>query len=462
MDEQGTVIRNGRIVRHDRVVDGDLVMEGGVITHLGPSANGTGARDEVDAAGCFVLPGFVDIHVHGGVGFDLTSGLFDPESKSFDPDESLYDEMLPKVAAHFARHGVTFALLATVAAPEERLMRVLALMADHVQGLRNGVDGSYLGGTFIEGTFVKDRRYAGAQNADHFREPSIDLFERLNEAARGTIRYVNVVPEFGKKACELTRALSEKGVLVGAGHTGCTATQYLEAVENGLRTAVHLTNGPTGSSFKPFDEGGALQAALRSPQVFAELIVDGYHVFPGYVRDIIRRKGPYRVCIITDAMFASGAEGITDFEVSGVRGQASDNGEYLCVVDAENTLFGSCVRMDVEFANLLSYLTCDMPGVWNHVHEALPLQDALAAAVKMCCTNPARVVGLLDDPRKATGTMEPGKWADIVLGELRGEPGRYEFQVRKLFARGREVDIGDGGAATVRPTRRTAACARVE
>ena len=134
MADQTLVIRNGRIVRHGRIMEGDLAIDDGVISYIGSGSPDLGGRREVDAQGCYVMPGFVDLHVHGGCGFDLTSGLFDPETKSFRSDDRHYEQMLPTVSAHFARHGVSFAALASVASGEERLKQVLSLLADYVLG----------------------------------------------------------------------------------------------------------------------------------------------------------------------------------------------------------------------------------------------------------------------------------------------------------------------------------------
>jgi N-acetylglucosamine-6-phosphate deacetylase len=312
---------------------------------------------------------------------------------------------------------------------------------------RNGADGARLDGAFIEGTWTRDPAFSGAQNPEHFREPSIELFERFQAASRGIVRYAMIAPEWGESATRLIRHLHERGVLVGTGHTNCTADQYREAVRHGLRAAVHLTNGPTGGSFKPFAGGGALEAALTLPDVYAEQIVDGYHVNPAYVLDIIKRKGPDRVCLVTDAMFAAAAEGIADFEVAGIRGQLSPNGKYLSVVGKRNTMFGSVLTMDVGFQNVLNWLTADSPGIWNAVHPAMRFEDALPRVSGFASANPARALRLYDAhdgpagrPRgQCIGSLEPGKRADVVVARIAGEQGRYEVALRHVFVGGRET-----------------------
>ena len=166
------------------------------------------------------------------------------------------------------------------------------------------------------------------------------IFSNACKPHRGNlIKNVNVVPEHGESALELIEYLTRENVVSGAGHTGATADQYNDAVEKGLRIAIHFLNGPTGSSTKPFGHGGAIQAVLRSSDVFAELIMDGYHVDPIYVREVLQRKGLTRVIAITDSMFVTGMDEIETFIVSGVLGRVSPNRQYLEVVGAENAAF---------------------------------------------------------------------------------------------------------------------------
>jgi N-acetylglucosamine-6-phosphate deacetylase len=349
--------------------------------------------------------------------------------------------------ATMAREGTTRVLLTTVAGPIERLEAVLAQGAAYASSERNGCDGTELFGAFVEGTFIRNADYAGAQNADYFTTPSRELFDRLNDAASGTIRYVNIVPEYGSAALDLTGYLSARGVLVGAGHVSCSAEMYQRAVERGLRIAVHFTNGPTGSSFKPFGGGSVLQSVLTSHRVFVELIGDGYHVNPSYLLDIMARKGPERVVAVTDAMFVAGAPEITTFEVSGIKGAVSETGDYLKVVEKENTLFGSMLTMRVAFANWVSWLTRQMPGIWVDEHDPLSLDEAILAASHFCATNPARVLGVLDPVSRHlgqkldgfVGSLEVGKRADVVLLRLNGSPGQYRAAVRSVFVKGRKV-----------------------
>jgi len=439
-----TLIHNARIIGPDRVTEGDVLLADGRIAAVGSDLRPQGPR-RLDATGRLLLPGFIEMHCHGGVGFDATCGRYLPEADAFDASEAAYAEGLSDFLRHLAAHGATRALVATAAAPMGTLCKGLRLIAEQFHAPTNGRTGCRLEGAFIEGTFIKRPECAGAQNPEFFHPPTPETFERLDEAAEGRIRYVNVVPEYGDPAVTLTRRLTDRGILVGAGHTRCRADRYRRLVGAGLRVAVHFTNGPTGSSYKAFHGGDAVEAVLSSDEVYAELIADGYHVDRRYVRDIVQRKGAERVIIVTDALFAAGLPDLDEFTFLGMAGAPSRDGAYLRVVGKENTLFGSVITPDVAYGHMLSWLTREMPGVWNRTHPALRPDEALVATSRMISTNPAEVLGLAGTNADGgpTGRIEAGAAADLVLADLAGEPGRYALRVERTFVGGREVP-GEG------------------
>ncbi|MHC4695049.1 MAG: hypothetical protein ACYS67_20145, partial [Planctomycetota bacterium] len=136
-----------------------------------------------------------------------------------------------------------------------------------------------------------------------------------------------------------------ENLVVGAGHCNATCEQIEEAIRAGLKYFIHFTNGPTGGSYKPFHGGGAIEAILKSDELYAEQILDGYHVNPAYVRDILRRKGPDRIIGVTDCLFAAGSQ-VTQFTGGGIRGALSESGEYFQVVEKPGTLFSSNLTMN--------------------------------------------------------------------------------------------------------------------
>lgn len=441
------IIKAGSIVLFDRIISGDIEVENGIITALGKIDKPNAQAIEIDASGKYVLPGFIDIHTHGTNGFDLTNGLFSEETGKFLTDETNFIKGIQHAIQKYLERGTTRFFLATVSASESHLARVLTFLSNFMKEQAEQRRNTPISGVLLEGTFIKKKQFAGAQNAEYFQEPSIALFERLQAAANGLIRSVNIVPEFEESALKLIEYLCEKNVVCGAGHTGATADQYNRAIETGLRIAIHFLNGPTGSSTKPFGHGGAIQAVVRSNNVFAELIMDGYHVDPIYIREVIQRKGLPRIIAITDSMFATGLKNIQTFIVSGVLGKVSDNRQYLEVVGSENALFGSILTMDVAFSNIVSWLTKDMLGIWHQHHPALSLEDALIQATWMCSRNPAKALNIMrpeyqyyrQNWSQYTGSLDIGKSADIVIGSLDGEPGNYRLTVENVIVKGKIV-----------------------
>ena len=438
------LIKNVRIVKPTRILEGDLGIGNGVITYIGEPVSPPPGCKVVCGQGQFAVPGFIDIHSHGGMLFDVTGGSYDPRSRTFDDSEAAYREGLRRLLRSLALQGTTRVVLATVAAPMTKLTHALRFLGNYIRSEENGVGSAYLHGILIEGTFIRHPEFAGAQNPAYFMAPSLEVFQTLDEASQGTVCYVNLVPEHGDAANGLFAHLREKGILLGAGHTDATAEQYLQAVAKGLRVAIHFTNGPTGSSLKPFGGGGVLQAVLGSRKVYAELIADGYHVSPSYILDIVRRKGRDRIIAITDSMYVTGAEGVKDIEVAGIKGCRSADGTYLTVAGKRRTLFGSVLTMSVAFANMVSWMTVPMRGIWNDLHEPLDLEDALLAATHFCSVNAARAMEIFDPPNQElgqdisayTGGIQVGKRADVALIRLDGEPGAYSVKATHVFVNG--------------------------
>ena len=264
-------------------------------------------------------------------------------------------------------------------------------------------------------------------------EPSVENFDNI--ADHGAIKLANVVPDAGQKSCELIRHLADKGVVVGMGHTNATGTQVADAIKAGLKYCVHFLNGPTGSSHKPFNGGGAIEAVLKFDQLYAELILDGFHVDPAYVRDIIKRKGPDRIMAMTDCGYVVGSE-LKKFTIGGIAGQVSDDRCYLRVVGKKEMLFGSTLTMNKAFNNLLNWLTVDMQGIWNRRHPAMELEKALVAEAKIFSTNPCALTGL---EKQGCGSIINGAKADLCVLDITGPAGDYKVTVEATIVDGNTV-----------------------
>ena len=421
------LISGARVVMGEAVVETDVLVRNGKIRLGGGAAGG----QRVSGRGLILLPGFVDIHTHGYGGFDFTLGPYDAATDSFDGSPAALRAALAAYVQRMPALGLTTSYLSTIAAPPQVLRERLTILAEF---LKAPPAGTRIPGAFLEGTFISEKM-VGAMNPELIQRPDPAVFDHINAA--GLVRLALVAPDGGGARLALVRHIARRGVIVGAGHTAATAEELQAARRAGLRYMVHFLNGPTGGSFKPFYGGGAVEAGLSDPRLFVELIADGYHINPRYVRDLLARKGFDRVVVITDSMFAAGARGLKSFQMNGVYGNVSADGKYMHVANSPLTLFGSCLDMPTAVGNILSWLTRPLEGVWVRRHEALPLDAALVAAAKMTATNAARLTGL--DRKPGLGEIADGRTADLVLARLTGRAGAYRLTVRRTWLAGREV-----------------------
>ena len=420
------LLKGGFVVTPQNIIQADIGLRDGNL-ELNPSE--TAGAEVMDITGKYVVPGFVDIHFHGYNLFEFTAGLYDPKTDTFDDRPQTYQHELNKVSGKVAEFGVTSFYIATWAAPVETLKNCYGQLADYLGKAKDLSAGARLRGGTLEGTFI-NKQMAGAQNPDLVLEPNTETFDSIED--RGAIKLVNVVPDAGQKSCELTKYLTDKGVIVGMGHTDATGDQVFDAIKAGLKYCIHFLNGPTGSSHKPFNNAGAVESVLRFDELYAELILDGFHVHPAYVRDVIKRKGIDRIMAMTDCGYVVGSP-LKKFTIGGISGEVSDDGSYLRVVGKKNVLFGSTLTMNRGFNNLLNWLTVDMQGFWNRLHKALEFEDALVAISKIFSTNPCSLMSLKE---QGYGSIVNGAKADLVVLDIAGQSGNYEVTVDSTIVDG--------------------------
>jgi len=421
------MLKNAFVVTAKGVERRDIILREGRIDMSGA---GIECSETFDLAGKYILPGFVDIHMHGYELFNFSFGLYDPGSNSYNNRPEIYENGFDKLRKRLPEFGVTGFYLASLVAPIETLRYCYSRLADYL-GRANNTAGARLFGGLIEGPFVNPER-AGAMNPSLILEPSKEAFDRIED--NGTIKLANVVPDSGEKSCKLTEYLTGKGIVVGAGHTSATYNQVADAVKAGLKYCIHFTN-QTGGAYKPFDGGGAVEAVLKFDELFAELIIDGYHISPDYVRDIIKRKGSEKIIGITDCSFAAGSS-LKKFKSGGVGGEFSEDGKYIAVEGKKNTLYGSNLMMNRGFENVLNWLTSEMKGVWNNKHSALRFEEALTGAARICSSNACRLTGLKKD---GFGQIADSAKADIAVLDITGSQGGYKVQVELTIVDGRVV-----------------------
>ena len=272
------LLAGGQVVTPDGVLSpGWIRLDGSVIDAVG--AGDAPGPPAVDLRGQWVLPGFVDLHVHGGGGASFTEGTIDEARRA--------------AAFHRAR-GTTTMLASLVTAPLAELEARAALLA----GL---ADDGLIAGLHLEGPFLSPTR-RGAQDPRHMLAPDVAVFERLRAAARGHLRIITLAPEL-PGALEVVKAATQAGVTVAVGHTDATADVTLAAIDAGATHATHLFNG-----MRPFHhrEPGAVGALLDRDEVTCEIIADGVHLHDIAIRLAARAAGPSRLVLVSDAMAAAG------------------------------------------------------------------------------------------------------------------------------------------------------------
>ena len=357
-----TVLQGGRVVTPDGVLeDGWVSVEGGMITGVG---RGLAPSEGADLGGRWLLPGFVDLHVHGGGGYDLTAS---PE------------EMAGAVAFH-RRHGTTRTLVSLATAPPDAVVEQLGWVAEAVAA-GPGPSG-HIVGAHLEGPFLADSR-RGAQNPAHLLMPDRRLFARFVEVAQGTVRSMTIAPEL-PGAIELIGDVLDAGGAAAIGHSDATYAEARAAIDAGATLATHLFNGMRPLHHR---EPGIIGAALTSG-ISCEVINDGVHVHPAITTLVAEVPG--RAVLVTDAIRAAGM-GDGEFFVGGLRVRVSNGQARLAGTD---TLAGSSLTLDAALRRAVQ--EC-----------GLPIEVASAAV----SGNPARVIGIEND----CGAIVVGRAADLVV-----------------------------------------------
>ena len=389
------VIINGRVVGPRAILDEHcVVIEGTTIKQITPTAQVMWPDDAqvIDAAGGFVAPGFVDLHVHGALGRDTMEGSV---------------EALAQIAKFHASGGTTAMTLTTVTHSPKNITVTLDAIA---QSIGHDFGGARILGAHVEGPYIS-REKSGAQSASFIRNP--DPAEYANWLERdGLVMQMTLAPEL-PGALELIDALLEREIIPSGGHTSATHEQARAAVDRGLCQATHLFNCMSSMAKKgAFRVPGALEVFLADDRVMAELIADGKHVHPELMKLAVQAKGVDGICLITDATAGAGLPEGQEFQVGEVRAIVRDG---VGMIVGEEAMAGSVSTMIQMVKNVVETV-----GV------------SLVDAVRMASANPARALGLSSHK----GILEPRKDADIVIFTPAFEVqktlvgGRVEFERR--------------------------------
>ena len=341
----------------------------------------SGDETVLDASGCWVIPGLVDVHFHGAVGEDFSDATA---------------EGLQKIADYELSQGVTYICPAGMTLPEDQLTAICKTTAAH---RKQNSGGAEVVGAHLEGPFLCEAK-KGAQNGEWLHAPDVAMLRRLEEASEGLVKLVSVAPE-EPGALDFIREVAEE-VNVSVAHTTAGYDTAMAAFRAGAREVTHLFNAmPSFTHRAP----GVVGAALDSPWSRVELISDGIHIHPSVVRATFKMFGPDRVVLISDTMRAAG---MSD-------GEYDLGGQNVIVKGPLATLADGTIAGSV---------TDLMACMKTAVSFGIPLADAVRAAA----VNPAKAIGIFD----RVGSLEAGKRANVaVLGP--------DLELKAVFFHGKQV-----------------------
>ena len=349
-----------------RLVQGDIEIEDGKILRVGKDLPRKEEDLAVACAGSYtVVPGFVDVHIHGCAGADTCDAT---------------REALEAMAAFLLAHGVTSFCPTTMTTSRETIQAALLAAKDMMDHPMEG--GARVVGVNMEGPFIAKER-KGAQKEEDILPPDFPLFQRFYEESGGIVRLVDVAPEqpggldFVEKASQLCT--------VSIAHTTADYDQAKAAFDKGVTHATHLFNAMSGLHHR---KPGVVGAVFDDSRVRGELICDGFHIHPAVLRAAFRLLGD-RALIVSDSMRANGMP----------EGEAFDLGGQMVTVHQgkallpDGTIAGSVTNLHQEIKNLVSF--------------GVPFEQAVKAATLL----PARAIGLDGE----IGSIAPGKRADLVV-----------------------------------------------
>ncbi|HEX4666701.1 MAG TPA: N-acetylglucosamine-6-phosphate deacetylase [Chthoniobacterales bacterium] len=378
------IFTNGRLIFPDRIGEAiSLRVEEGTIVALGSLALVRG-EEVVDLAGNFLAPGFIDLHVHGGLGRDTMEGTA---------------EAFRAICDYHAGGGTTSLLLTTVTARIEEVVRVVRAIGQEVGQI------PLLRGAHVEGPFIsRDKR--GAQRAESILEARADFVDLLLKHS-AAIKRLTVAPEV-PGGLDLIARLTKAGIASSGGHSNAWEEEARAAFERGMRQVTHTFNCMSSLRRRDGERvAGLLEFALSEPEIFCELIADGHHVGTTLMRMLYRAKGAEGICLVTDATAGAGLPNESRFDLGGAECLVRNG---ACWMADGSALAGSASRM-------IDLVRPMVETVGVPVHEA----------IRMATETPARAMGW-----KSKGVLAEGMDADLVMLSP-------ELEVDRVFCGGRAL-----------------------
>ncbi|MGN6394564.1 MAG: N-acetylglucosamine-6-phosphate deacetylase [Mucilaginibacter sp.] len=368
-------IVNGQVITPGRIIQvGSILLKDGTIA--GISEHNIDAPDAavIDAAGKYVSPGFIDLHVHGGGGHDFMDNSIDA---------------FLEIARTHASYGTTAMSPTTLSSSKAELLETLRVydLAD-----KQNTGGAQFIGMHLEGPYFAPNQ-CGAQDPRYIRNPDPEEYKEIL-ASTTAIKRWSAAPEL-KGAIEFGRYITDKGILAAIAHTDAVYDEALDAFENGYTLATHLYSGMLGVTRRhAYRYAGVVEAAYLIERMDVEIIADGIHLPPPLLKLVYKIKGAKRTALITDAMRAAAmppGESVLGGLKNGLKVIVEDG---VAKLPDRSAFAGSVATFDLLVRNMIN-----LAGV--------PLMDV----IEMAALTPARIMNIAD--RK--GSLEAGKDADVVI-----------------------------------------------
>lgn len=340
--------------KNDIFIDGQIFIDKNNDLH----------KDIIDVEGYYAIPGLIDIHFHGAVGYDFCDGS---------------EEAIQAIAEYELKNGITTICPATMTLGFDKLSQI-----SKVSSTYKNINGAELIGINMEGPFISEGKN-GAQNIKYINKPDISMFKELQQLSNGLYKLVTIAPEI-EGAMEFIKELANE-IVISIGHTTSDYNTAMEAFKNGAKQVTHLYNGMVNPSHR---EPSVVGASFDSDKVMVELIGDGVHIHPSVIRSTFKSFGDERIILISDSIRATG---LSDgkYELGGQEVEVKDKKATLV---NSKTIAGSVTNL----MDCLRYLVKEV---------GLPIESA----IKTATINPARAINIYDK----YGSISIGKYANLVL-----------------------------------------------
>ena len=370
-------IVNGKLILKDRIVEGKALLYTDVIEGIVEADKVPADAEIIDAAGKYVAPGLIDLHIHGYLGKDVCDGSV---------------ESMKTICEGIVKNGVTGFLPTTMTVSMDVIIKALETCRSLMEESKTW-NGTTILGVHAEGPFINTKK-KGAQNPEYILVPSAEFVKEYADV----IRIISLAPEMDVDFKEITKMRKETDVVVSMGHTDADYETAMAATNVGVRHATHLFNAMSPLAHR---NPGVVGAALNS-DVTVELIVDTFHVNPALYNMVYKLKGD-KLCFITDCLPAGG---LPEGEYT-LGGQKFVSKGIECRLP-DGTIAGSILALN--------------KGVWNvYTNSDIPLYECVNCA----SLNPANAIGICNKK----GSLEVGKDADIIITDC-------EFNVEKTIIGG--------------------------